>query len=68
MNWYDDISSLVRRSKVIGDMIYLMRSFERAADAVGIWTEENWDVKRVNALYTMVYGRLIFKINKNFDS
>ena len=45
-----------------------MRSVKQAADAVGIWTEDNWDVKRVNSLYTMVSGRFNFKINKRFDS
>ena len=29
-------------------MKYLMRSVKQAAEAVGIWTEDNWDVKRVN--------------------
>ena len=53
--------------KVLWDMIYLMSSVKRAAEALGIWTEENWNVKRVNALYTMVSGRFIFKINKRFD-
>ena len=38
------------------------------AEAVGIWTDENWDVKRVNSLYTMVSGNFIFKRNKRFDS
>ena len=33
---------------------------------VGIWTEDNWDVKRVNSLYTMVSGRLVKK--KKLDS
>ena len=37
-------------------------------EAVGIWTEDNWDVKIVNSLYTMVYGGFILKINKRFDS
>ena len=54
--------------KVLWDMIYLMSSVKGAAEAVGIWTEENWNMKRVNELYTMVSGRLIFKINKRFDS
>ena len=49
-------------------MKYLMRSVKRSAGAVGIWTEENQDVKRVNSLYTMVSGRFNFKINKRFDS
>ena len=51
-----------------GGMKYLMRSVKYAAEAVGIWTEENRDVKRVNWLYTMVSGRFNFKINKRFDS
>ena len=54
--------------KVLGDIKYLMRSVKQAADAVGIWTEDNRDVKRVNSLYTMVSGRFNFKINKMFDS
>ena len=54
--------------KVLGDMKYLMRSVKQAEDAVGIWTYENWDVKRVNSLHTMVSGRFNFKINKRFDS
>ena len=49
-------------------MTYLMRSVKQAAGAVGIWIEENWDMKRVNSLYTMVSGRFKFKINKTFDS
>ena len=53
--------------KVLGDMKYLMRSVKRAAEAVGIWTEDNWDVKRVNSLYTMVSRRFIFKRDKRFD-
>ena len=53
---------------MLGDMKYLMRSVKRAAEAVGIWTEEDWDVKRVNLLYTTVTGGFIFKKNKRFDS
>ena len=49
-------------------MKYLMMSVKRAPEAVGIWTEDNWDVKRVNSLYTMVSGRFNLKINKRFDS
>ena len=45
--WDDEVSHLVRVRKVQGDMKYLMRSVKRAAEAVGIWTEENWDVRRV---------------------
>ena len=49
-------------------MKYLMRSVKQAAEAVGIWIEENRDVKIVNSLYTMLSGRFNFKINKRFDS
>ena len=41
---------------------------KRSEEAVGIWTEEHWDMKRVNSLYTMVSRRLNLKINKRFDS
>ena len=53
---------------MLGDMKYLMRSVKREADAVGIWPENNWDVRRVNSLYTMIFGRFNFKVNKRFDS
>ena len=59
---------MVRGEKVLGDIKYLMRSVKRAAEALVIWTEYNWDVRRVNSLYNMVYGRFNFKINKRFDS
>ena len=59
---------MVRVGKLIGDVKYLMRSFQRAVKVVGIWTEDNWDVKRVNSVYTMVSGRFNFKINNRFDS
>ena len=49
-------------------MKYLMRSVKRAAETVCIWTEENWDAKRVKSLYTMVSGRFHFKINNRFYS
>ena len=68
INQGDNVSNLVIVMKVLGDMKYLMRSVKRTAEAVGIWTEYNWDVKRVNSLYTMVSGRFNFKINKRFDS
>ena len=45
-----------------------MRSVKRAVEVEGIWTEDHWDVKRVNLLYTMVSERFIFKINNRFDS
>ena len=54
--------------KVLGDMTYLMRSVKQESDAVGIWSEDNRDVKRANSLYNMVSGRFNFKINKRFDS
>ena len=49
-------------------MKQLMRQVKRAAGALGIWTEEKWDVKRVNSLYTMVFGSFNSKRNKRFDS
>ena len=45
-----------------------MGSVKQAAEAAIIWTAYNWDAKRVNSLYTMVYGSFTFKINKRFDS
>ena len=45
-----------------------MRSVKQAVETVGIWTEENWDAKRVNSLYTMVSGEFNFKINNRFYS
>ena len=68
INWCDEVSHLVRGRKVLGDMRYLMGSVKQAAEAVGIWTEYNWDLKRVDSLYTMVSGRFNFKRNKRFDS
>ena len=53
---------------MLRDMKYLMRSVKRAAEAVGIWTEDNWDVKIVSSLYTMLYERFVIKINNMFDS
>ena len=49
-------------------MKYITRPGKRAAEAVRICTEENWDAKRVNSLYTVVYGRLNFNRHKRFDS
>ena len=68
INQSDKVSHLVIVMKVLGDMKYLMRPVKQAEDAVGNWTEENQDVKRVDSLYTMVSGRFNFKINKRFDS
>ena len=67
IRYADKVSHLVMVMIVLGNMKYLMRSVKRAVDAVGIWTEDNRDVKRVNSLYTMVSGRFNFKINKRFD-
>ena len=41
-----------------------MRSVKQAAEAVGIWTENNWYVKRVNSLYNMLSDKFNFKIYK----
>ena len=49
-------------------MKYLMRSVKRSAKVIGIWTEENWDVKRVSSLYTMISVRFKFNQNKRSDS
>ena len=38
-----------------------MSSVKRAAEAVVIWTEDNWDMKRVDSIYTMVSGKVQFK-------
>ena len=48
INQADEVSNLFRRRKVIGDMKYLVGSDKQAEGAVGIWTEDNRDVKRVN--------------------
>ena len=68
INRDDEVSRLMRGSKVIGDTNYLMSSVKQEAEAVGIWAEENWDMKWVNSLYTMVYGRFNFRRNETFDS
>ena len=65
MNWDDDVYHLLIGSKVLGNMKYLMRSLKQATEAIGSWTEEKWDVKRVNLLYNMVSGGLVFRINKS---
>ena len=62
----DEVSNLIIGRRVLGHMKYLMRSVKLVTEAVGIWTEENWDVKRVNSLYTMLSGMFNFKINKRF--
>ena len=53
---------------VLGDMKCLMKSVKRAAEAVGIWTEENRDMKRVDSLCTMVSGGFNYKRNRRFNS
>ena len=62
------MNNLARGRKLLGGKKYLMGSVKQAVEAVGIWIEENWYMKRVNLLYTMVSGRLNFKINETFDS
>ena len=62
------MSHLVRVRKLLCSVKYLMRSVKRAVETVGIWTEENWDVKRVDSLYIMLSGGFNFKRNKKFDS
>ena len=57
INWEYEVSRLVSAGKVLRDMKYLMRPVKQGAEAVGIWTEDNWDVKIVNSLYTMIPGR-----------
>ena len=64
INRSDEVYHLVIVSKVLGDMKYLIMPVKRAAELVGIWTEENWDVKRVYSLYTMVSWRLNFKMGR----
>ena len=66
INRSDEVSHLVRVGKVIWYMKYFMMPVKRAEEAVGLWTEEKWDLKRVNSLYNMVSGRFNFKINKRF--
>ena len=50
INCSDELSYLVRGSKLLEDMKYVMRSVKQAAEAVGIWTEDNWYLKRVNSI------------------
>ena len=54
INCSDEVSHLVGERKVLGYMKYLLRSVKRAEESVGILNENNWDMKRVNSLYTMV--------------
>ena len=61
------MSNLVRGTKVLGDMKYLIRPVKLSARAVIIWTEYNCDVKRVNLLYTMVSGKFNVKQNKRIE-
>ena len=61
INQADKVYHLVIVMKVLGDMKYLMKSVKQTEKATGTWTEDNWDVKRVNWLYTMVSDRFNFK-------
>ena len=67
VNQADEVSNLVIGRKVLGDMNYLMRSVKQAAEAVGIWTEDNWYVKRVNSLLYYGIWEVQFQRNKRFD-
>ena len=53
---------LVRGRRVLENVEYLIRSVNGSVEAVGVWTKDNWDVKRVISLYTMVSVRFNFKI------
>ena len=46
INRADEVSNLVRGSKVLVNLKYLTRPVKRAAEAVCICTEDNWYVKR----------------------
>ena len=46
---------------MLGDMKYLLWLVKRSAEAVGVCTEENWYVKRVNSLCNMASGRFNIK-------
>ena len=48
INWYGEVYHLVRGRKLLGDMKYLTRPVKQSSEVVGIWTEDNWDVRRVN--------------------
>ena len=48
MNWYGEVYHLFRGRKLLGDMKYLMRPVKQSLEVVGIWNEDNWDVRRVN--------------------
>ena len=52
INWDDEVSHLFRLRKELGDMKYLIRSVKKSVEAVLIWNEEKWDMKRVNSFYT----------------
>ena len=68
INPNDEVYHLVIVWTVLGCMKYLTRRVKRAAEAVGIWTKENWDLRKVSSLYTMESGRINFTITKRFDS
>ena len=59
---------MVRVRIVLGDMKYLMGPVKQVAEALGICTEENWGVKIVSSLYTMLSERFNLKTHKRFDS
>ena len=68
INWDDEVSHLVIGRKVLDNMKYIMRSVKRSYGAIVIWVEDNWDMKRMNSLYTMVSDGSNPKRDKRFDS
>ena len=61
INQADGVSHLVMVSKVLGDMKYVTRPVKRAAEVVGIWTEDNRDVHIGTSFYTKVSWKFNFK-------
>ena len=53
INRSDEVYCLVRLSKVLGNMKYLMMSVKQAAGVVRIWNEDNGGVNRENLLYIL---------------
>ena len=51
INWANEVPPLVRERTVVVDINCLMRLVILAAEAVGIWTKNDWDIKRENSLY-----------------
>ena len=45
INQADDVHHFFIGRKVLRDMKHLMKPVKQEAEEVGIWTEEDWDVK-----------------------